>query len=201
MPGYITVYPACMFAGKTDTLITAVENLHAYGNHGGIVFYHVKDTRSALRSVQTHTGKRYPAVPVSKAREIIEELVKHPFEDAIQVVAIDEAQFFDPAESPNLLDIIRQLVSSGKRVIVAGLDLDFREEPYALMPAIVTWAMAWGGDIYHLKAVCQVCGDAATMTQRLVDGKPAPYTDPVDVVGGAEMYQARCRTHHEIIRD
>ncbi len=199
MPGYITVYSACMFAGKSDALITMLENLVRHGGLQVVAFYHVADIRSGLGTLTAHTGKTFPAYPVNNAGEILEKLKELPDYGAI---AIDEGQFFSVADDPDLFEVIRQLLSKGKRVIVAGLDLDFRGRPFGLMPALVVLAMALGGDIYHLKAVCQVCGAPATMTQRFVNGQPARYDDPIILPGGVEEgYQARCPAHHEVRRD
>ena len=101
------------------------------------------------------------------------------------VVGIDEAQFFDP----EIIPIAQELADHGKRVIVAGLDTDFRGEPFGPMPTL----MAKAEVVDKLHAICMVCGEAASRTQRLVNGKPANYDDPVVIVGAAELYEARCR--------
>jgi thymidine kinase len=109
------------------------------------------------------------------------------------VVAIDEAQFFDP----EIIPIIQRLADDGKRVIVAGLDTDFRGEPFGPMPTL----MAQAEVVDKVHAICMVCAEEASRTQRLLDGKPANYNDPVVVIGASEMYEARCRKHHEVPRD
>jgi thymidine kinase len=106
------------------------------------------------------------------------------------MVGIDEAQFFDEA----IIPITRQLAERGVRVIVAGLDTDFRGEPFGPMPVL----MAAADIVDKLHAICMVCGGAACRTQRLVNGKPARYDDPIVIVGAAELYEARCRAHHEV---
>jgi thymidine kinase len=110
----------------------------------------------------------------------------------VTVVGIDEAQFFDEG----LIAVIDALVSRGVRVIVAGLDMDFRGEPFGIMPTLLAKAEI----VDKLQAICLVCGESATRTQRLVNGRPAYYDDPVVIVGAAEMYEARCRIHHEVPR-
>ena len=108
------------------------------------------------------------------------------------VVGIDEAQFFDP----EVVQVAQQLATRGIRVLVAGLDTDFRGEPFGPMPVLMSMAE----HVDKLHAICMVCGDEASRTQRLVNGKPARYDDPVVIVGASEMYEARCRVHHEVPR-
>jgi len=109
------------------------------------------------------------------------------------VIGIDEAQFFDD----ELVEIVQSLADRGVRVIVAGLDTDFRGEPFGPMPVL----MAKAERVEKLNAICMVCGGEASRTQRLVNGKPARYDDPVVIVGAAELYEARCRRHHVVPRD
>ena len=109
------------------------------------------------------------------------------------MVAIDEAQFFDF----EIVQITQQLANKGLRVIVAGLDTDFRSEPFGPMPNL----MAKAERVDKLHAICMVCGEPASRTQRLVDGQPAHYNDPVVIVGASELYEARCREHHEVPKD
>ena len=106
------------------------------------------------------------------------------------MVAIDEAQFFDDEIGP----IVQHLADQGLRVIVAGLDTDFRGEPFGPMPEL----MAKAEIVDKLHAICMVCGESASRTQRLVNGQPAYYEDPVVIVGAAELYEARCRQHHQV---
>jgi thymidine kinase len=108
------------------------------------------------------------------------------------VVGIDEAQFFDDG----IINLTGHLAERGIRVLVAGLDQDFRGEPFGPMPAL----MAKAEHVDKIQAICMVCGDPASRTQRLVNGKPARYDDPVVIVGASEMYEARCRKHHEVPR-
>jgi thymidine kinase len=91
---------------------------------------------------------------------------------------------------------VQQLADRGLRVIVAGLDMDFRGEPFGPMPAL----MAQAELVDKLHAICMVCGESATRTQRLINGRPAHYHDPVVVVGASELYEARCRHHHDVPR-
>jgi thymidine kinase len=113
--------------------------------------------------------------------------------DDTTVVGIDEAQFFDDG----IVDVIEGLASKNIRVIVTGLDMDFRGEPFGCIPEL----LARADKIVKLQAICMTCGEPANRTQRLVDGKPARYDDPIVIVGASEMYEARCRAHHEVPRD
>jgi thymidine kinase len=109
------------------------------------------------------------------------------------VVAIDEAQFFDH----EVIRVAQELADRGLRVIVAGLDTDFRGEPFGPIPVL----MAKAEIVDKLHAICMVCGEPASRTQRLVNGRPANYYDPVVIVGASELYEARCRAHHEVPKD
>jgi thymidine kinase len=105
-------------------------------------------------------------------------------------VAIDEVQFFDWT----VAELCNQLADQGLRVILAGLDMDFRGEPFGPMPLLMAQAEA----VDKLQAICMVCGAPASRTQRLIDDHPANYDDPVIMVGASEVYEARCRRHHEV---
>jgi thymidine kinase len=107
-----------------------------------------------------------------------------------EVVAIDEVQFFDDA----ILQVVEKLAGNGLRVIAAGLDQDFRGEPFGPVAAL----MALAEYVDKLQAICVVCGAPASRTQRLIDGRPARYDDPVILVGGSERYEARCRACHAV---
>jgi thymidine kinase len=106
------------------------------------------------------------------------------------VVAVDEVQFLDDG----ITQVAHALAARGVRVILAGLDTDFRGEPFGPVPALLAAAEV----VTKLTAICVVCGAPATRTQRLVDGRPARYTDPVILVGAREVYEARCRRCHEV---
>ncbi len=108
------------------------------------------------------------------------------------MVGIDEGNFLDAG----IVEVVGQLAERGIRVIIAGLDMDFRGEPFGCMPEL----MARAEKVDKLQAICMVCGEPASRSQRLVDGRPARYHDPVIIVGAAEIYEARCRKHHEVPR-
>ena len=122
---------------------------------------------------------------IERAEEILSRL-----NPDTTVVAIDEAQFFDW----KVADVARLLADRGLRVIITGLDLDFRGEPFGPMPLL----MAEAEMVDKLHAICVVCGAPASRTQRLINGEPAHYADPVILVGASEVYEARCRDCHQV---
>ena len=182
--GSIEVITGSMFCGKTDELIRRLRRA-TIARQPVQVFKPAIDNRYALEKVTSHAGTEYVAQPVPHAGAISEHL-----NPTTTVVGIDEAQFFDDAIVP----LSQQLADRGVRVIIAGLDTDFRGEPFGPMPVL----MAKADVVDKLHAICMVCGSLACRTQRLVDGKPARYHDPVVIVGAAEMYEARCRAHHQV---
>ena len=182
--GSIEVVTGAMFCGKTDELIRRLRRA-TIARQKVQVFKPAIDHRYGLEKVTSHAGSEYAARPVQNARAIPNEL-----QPETTVVGIDEAQFFDEA----IITLSQQLADRGVRVIIAGLDTDFRGEPFGPIPVL----MAKADVVDKLHAICMVCGDLACRTQRLVDGKPARYHDPVVIVGASEMYEARCRAHHEV---
>jgi thymidine kinase len=185
--GSIEVITGSMFSGKTDELIRRLRRA-LIARQSIQVFKPAIDIRYSEEKVTSHAGGAYEAIPVCCASDIIQYL--HP---ETTVVAIDEAQFFDL----DVASIAQNLADKGMRVIVAGLDTDFRGEPFGPIPMI----MAQAERVDKLQAICMVCGEPASRTQRLVDGRPAHYDDPVVIVGASELYEARCRQHHEVPRD
>lgn len=184
--GSIEVVTGSMFCGKTDELIRRLRRA-TIARQKVQVFKPAIDVRYAVNKVTSHAGAEFEAKPIEKSEEILELL-----DDDVTVVAIDEAQFFDDG----IIDVAEELAERGLRVIVAGLDTDFRAEPFGPMPAL----MAKAEKVRKLRAICVVCGEEACRTQRLVDGKPARYDDPIVIVGADELYEARCRKHHEVPR-
>jgi thymidine kinase len=152
------------------------------------VFKPIIDDRYAIEKVASHDGAVFEAQPIERAAEIRAHLATET-----TVVAIDETQFFDP----EIINVVHRLAEDGIRVIVAGLDMDFRGEPFGPMPILIAQAEA----VQKLQAICVVCHEPAYCTQRLVNGAPAHYDDPIVIVGASEMYEARCRRHHEVPRD
>lgn len=184
--GFIEVIVGPMFSGKSEELIRRIKRAQI-AKQKVQVFKPAIDTRYSTDQVVSHDGSSIEAVPVAKASEILELL-----EEGTQVVAVDEIQFFDQS----IVDVVRKIADIGKRVICAGLDMDFRGEPFGPTPDI----MAIAESVDKLTAVCVKCGAPATRTQRLVNGRPAKYNDPVILIGAHETYEARCRKCHEIPR-
>lgn len=184
--GRVEVICGSMFSGKTEELIRRLRRARI-ARQKVQVFKPVLDNRYAEQKVMSHDGQGLAAVPVETASGI-----QQAVEPDTTVVGIDEAQFFD-AELPAIVD---SLASRGIRVILAGLDMDFRGEPFGVMPLL----MARAEEVVKLHAICVICGEEASRTQRLVNGQPARYDDPVIMVGAAEVYEARCREHHVVLR-
>ncbi len=185
--GSLEVVCGSMFSGKTEELIRRLRRA-TIAREKVQVFKPAIDIRYAVEKVTSHAGMDFDAVPVRCAADILNNL-----DPATQVVGVDEAQFLDA----EIVTVVQDLANRGLRVIVAGLDQDFRGEPFGSMPVLLALAER----VDKLTAICMVCGQPATRTQRLVNGSPAHYHDPVVIVGAAEMYEARCRTHHEVPRD
>ena len=184
--GSIEVVCGSMFSGKTDELIRRLRRA-VIARQKVQVFKPAIDMRYAVEKVTSHAGADFDAIPVEMAVDIFDKL-----DSDTTVVGVDEAQFFDDS----ILDVTTKMAERGIRVLVAGLDQDFRGDPFGPMPKL----MAKAEHVDKLQAICMVCGDPASRTQRLVNGKPARYDDPVVIVGASEMYEARCRKHHEVPR-
>jgi thymidine kinase len=184
--GQVEVICGSMFSGKTEELIRRVRRA-VIAKQNVQVFKPALDDRYSVQHVSSHNGENIKARPVENSQEILKL-----FEEETTVVAIDEAQFFDE----KLGDIVDELADRGVRVILAGLDTDFRGEPFGMMPQL----MCCAEEVTKLHAICVVCGDLASRTQRLVNGEPARYDDPIILVGAKESYEARCRKHHEVRR-
>ena len=184
--GWIEVICGGMYSGKSEELIRRVRRAQI-AKQKVQVFKHSLDIRYDKDYVASHTGLKIEAIPVSSSADI-ERLV----EDDTQVVAIEEGQFFDMG----IVKVCQRLADKGKRVIVAGLDQDFRGEPFGPMP----YLMAVAEYVDKLHAICMKCGNVASRTQRIIDGKPAYYDDPIILVGAFETYEARCRNCHVVLR-
>ena len=184
--GSLEVICGSMFCGKTEELIRRLRRARI-AKQKVQVFKPVIDNRYDHMKVTSHSGLDVDAFPVASSAEIFEKL-----DPDATVIGVDEAQFFDDG----VVDVVEDLANRGLRVIVTGLDTDFRGEPFACMPEL----MARAEKVDKLRAICMVCGEDATRTQRLVNGEPARYNDPIVVVGAQEMYEARCRKHHEVPR-
>ncbi len=182
--GSIEVVCGCMFSGKTEELIRRVRRATIAKQKVQVFKPHI-DNRYAVMQVKSHNGLGFEAIPVASSYEILDRV-----EPDTTVVAVDEAQFFDH----DLPHVVGKLADQGKRVICAGLDLDFRGEPFGPMPMLLCIAER----VDKLTAICVVSGEPATRTQRIINGKPASYNDPIILVGATESYEARSRSHHEV---
>ncbi len=182
--GRIEVICGSMFSGKTEELIRRVRRAQI-ARLTVQVFKPAMDDRFGMLRIASHNGQDYDAQPCHAAADILTH-----WKPEATVVAVDEAQFF----GDDLLAVADQLAGHGVRVIAAGLDLDFRGEPFGPMPML----MARAEDVTKLHAICVVCGEDASRTQRLVNGAPARRDDPIIVVGAAEQYEPRCRQHHYV---
>lgn len=184
--GWIELVCGSMFSGKTEELIRRLVRADI-AKQKVQVFKPEIDKRYEANKVSSHSGSKHQATVVNNAAEIAALI-----EDDTNVVGIDEVQFFDWKIS----EVCEQLANEGRRVILAGLDMDFRGEPFGPMPLL----MAQAEVVDKLQAICIVCGAPASRTQRLINGRPANYDDPIIMVGASEVYEARCRRHHEVPR-
>lgn len=182
--GWVETISGCMFAGKTEELIRRIKVLE-FAKKEILVFKPKIDDRYSDTKVASHAGSQVESIVIDEAKEIIKYV--HP---TTQVVAIDEVQFF----GDEVCEICSALADRGIRVMVAGLDTDFRGEPFGPMPKLICEAEF----VTKLAAVCNKCGNPATRTQRIINGRPASYNDPVIMVGAAESYEARCRHCHDV---
>lgn len=184
--GWLEVICGCMFAGKTEELIRRINRIQ-YAKKSIVVFKPVIDDRYDKTQVVSHSNQRVDSIPIRDSSEVLNYIDQLPY-----AVAFDEAQFFDEG----LIEVIDRLANSGVRVIVAGLDQDFRGEPFGIMPAL----MARSEYITKLQGICMVCGAPATRTQRIINGHPADYDDQTILVSASEKYESRCRHCHQVPR-
>ncbi len=177
--GKLEVISGSMFSGKSEELIRRIRRAD-FASMKIAVFKHRVDDRMAIEFINTHSGDKFKAIALENPEDI-----KHFINEETQLVAIDEVQFF----TMDIIPVILELVENGKKVIVAGLDLDFRGFPFGPIPTL----MAIADTITKLSAVCMTCGNDAHFSQRLIDGRAAKFNDPVIMVGAKDVYQARCR--------
>lgn len=185
--GWIECICGSMFSGKSEELLRRIKR-GVIAKQKVLLFKPSIDNRYDENRVSTHNGNSYDSISIEKSSDIL-NFVKDTKYD---IIGIDEIQFFDN----DIVKIINKLADDGIRVIVAGLDMDFKAEPFHPMPEI----MAISEMLTKLHAVCNKCGKEASRSQRLINGKPAKYDDPVVVIGASESYEARCRHCHEIER-
>ncbi len=183
--GYIEVVIGPMYSGKSEELIRRIKRAKI-AKQKIVVFKPKIDDRYSKEDVVSHSGDSVNAIAIGTAKEI------YNYIDAdTQVVGIDEVQFFDE----EVVDIAIALANEGIRVIAAGLDMDFKGEPFGPTPKLLAVAEF----VDKIQAICSVCGQPATRSQRLIDGKPARYDDPIVQIGAVESYEARCRKCHKVL--
>ena len=173
-----------MFAGKSEELIRLARR-SLYARKKVQVFKPSVDDRYDEAMVVTHMGVKHEAVPVSNVTDLAKRI-----QPKTEVVLIEEAQFFDQS----IVDLVVSLADKGKEVILAGLDQDFRRQPFGPMPQL----LAAADEVIKLRAICMKCGAPASHTYRMIDGKPASWDDPIILIGATESYEARCRNCFEI---
>jgi thymidine kinase len=183
--GYIEVVCGPMFAGKTEELIRRIKRLE-YAKIPYVVFKPKIDDRYGDNVIKSHNKNEKAAINIEKANEIY----THLKDREVEVIIVDEAQFFD-SELPRVVD---HLADQGYRVIVGGLDRDFRGEPFGPMPEILALAEV----VTKLTAICQQSGKPATRTQRIINGKPAHFNDPIVLIDAKESYEPRSRNKHVV---
>jgi thymidine kinase len=182
--GWIEVICGSMFSGKSEELIRRVKRTQ-FAKQKAMTFKPCIDNRYSDQDVVSHNGTKVEAIPVPHSKEILKRVTPD-----IEVVAIDEVQFFDD----EVLEVVQILADKGHRVITAGLDQDFRGLPFGQVPNLMSIAE----HVTKLQAVCSKCGSPASRTQRLINEKPASFHDPIILVGASESYEPRCRHCHEV---
>ena len=186
--GWIEVIAGVMFSGKSEELMRRVRRATIARKRVQVFKSHLDDRYAGLYNVSSHDGRDLEAVPVDSASQIAQQL-----DSMAQVVAVDEVQFLDAG----IIALATALAERGRRVILAGVDTDFRGEPFGAMPQLMAVAEA----VTKLHAICVLCGNPASRNQRLIDGKPARWDSPTIMVGATQSYEARCRACHRVVRD
>ncbi len=185
-PGWIEVICGPMFAGKSEELIRRIKRLE-YAKKKILVFKPAIDIRYSSDEVVSHSNLKAKSIAIKESKDILDYLDSSTF-----AIAVDEVQFLDKG----IIDISQKLALKGIRVILGGLDTDFRGEPFPITASLMTIAE----DVLKLTAICVVCGAPATKTQRIINGKPAHYSDPIIKVGASEAYEPRCRHCHQVMK-
>jgi thymidine kinase len=186
--GCLEVICGSMFSGKTEELMRRLRRAE-YAKQNVLTIKHKIDDRRGHSYIASHDGRERLAFEIEDAQSSV-DMIFNLANSNIDIVGIDEIQFF-PVE---MVSVICKLVDEGKQVIVAGLDLDFRGEPFGIIPILLSIA----DHAVKLKAICVQCGKEAYHSQRIVNGKPADYDDPIILIGAEESYEARCRDCFEI---
>jgi len=197
--GKLIVFYGNMFSNKTGTLIQKIETLRNYGKKKIFVAKPKTDTRSKEGYIENSEGKQMEAfeVPSKKIQDIFKILhVEEQRQGSkFDIIAIDEIQFFEL--TLEVFQTVRKLLEDGYDVIVAGLPLNFRGEPFGATLQLIGLCENVR-DVISLSSRCSKCGKEVLLPQRLIDGKPAPYDSDEIKVGGKESYEARCYECHEL---
>ncbi len=180
--GWIECICGSMFSGKSEELIRRLRR-GLYAKQNVKVFKPSIDNRYSEEAVVSHNGNQLDAISIEHSSQIL----KYDLQ-GIDIIGIDEVQFFDN----EIVSVAQKLAEEGYRVVVAGLDMDFKGVPFEPMPEM----MAVAEIVTKLQAVCAVCGSPSSRTQRLINGEPAHIDDPIILVGADESYEPRCRDHH-----
>jgi thymidine kinase len=183
--GWIEVIAGVMFSGKSEELMRRVRRAMIARKRVQVFKSHLDSRYAGLFAISSHDGRTVEALPVDSSLQIAQRI-----DPMAHVVAVDEAQFLDDG----IVGVATSLAERGRRVILAGLDTDFRGEPFGPMPQLLAIAEV----VDKLNAICVLCGAPATRTQRLIDGQPAAWNSPTIMVGGRESYEARCRACHVV---
>jgi len=183
--GWVEVISGVMFSGKSEELLRRVRRAVLARKKVQLFKSHLDERYGGLQVVTTHDGTQLRSEPVSVAAEVMERVRADT-----DVVALDEVQFLDDG----IVAVVNHLADEGRRVLVAGTDMDFRGQPFGPIPAL----LAIAEKVDKLHAICVRCGNLATRNQRLIGGLPAPAEGPTIHVGGLESYEARCRRCHEV---
>lgn len=183
-PGWIEVICGPMFAGKSEELIRRVKRME-YAHQKYICFKPSIDNRYSNDEIVSHSNRKTKSINIQYAKEIYKYL-----DNTYTAVVIDEIQFLDE----DIIEVCSDLADKGYRVIVGGLDSDFKGEPFEITAKL----MAKAEFVSKLTAICVKCGAPGTRTQRIVNGKPASYYDPIIIVGASQLYEPRCRHCHEV---
>jgi thymidine kinase len=181
-PGWLEVITGSMFSGKSEELIRRLRRAEIAGQRA-LIIKPLIDDRYDVGHVVSHAGAKMRAVTAESSDEV------RRLAAGYDAVGIDEVQFFDE----EIVDAIDEIVRGGARVVAGGLAQDFRGLPFGAMPTLLCVAEF----VDKLEAVCHRCGGPATMTQRLVDGSPAPFDGETIQVGALDSYEARCRACFE----
>ncbi|MBI2310861.1 thymidine kinase [Candidatus Collierbacteria bacterium] len=187
--GMIEVTAGPMFAGKSDFIINRAERFRRRGVSTYIV-KHPLDTRyEGPGKISSHNGRSVDCEALAKPADIFSRVSRlDPC-----IVIIDEVQFYIDCQT-EFVEMVRQFAAEGRVVMLAGLNMDFKGEPFGPMAVL----MAIADQVNKLTAICSECGAEAPFTQRLINGEPASADSQLVVVGAEEAYVARCRRHHEV---